>query len=441
MAERFDAVIIGGGLSGLVAAGVLSRLGLDTLVLERSSEAGGGSQSMRDPEGNIFDGGYHALDYGRSEITTRYFQRVLAGKVRRMTLSRGLVLGNSLFPYNASVEEWPSGLKALFEDAPGEDALGGTPDKEAIAAVYGRRFADYVFDEILASYPSKAWALAHGGRPEEHVDYVYPWFFPRARRVSPREGETYGYHDRMREEKQDILYPTEGGFGAFIAAVEKDVDRRHCRILVNQKDSRPRFKAGTFRVEAVEAGGLEYVANHYFWCAPLPPLLKSFGIGFETGPPQKLVLGNFAFREEVPSDYHEILVGSRAHLINRIGFPRLLSGERNDLLQVEYYYPDGEFPSDPAYWEKSWSKSLRTLGLFGASGAKSFQFKAELRGVVASKRYQTLSDETAVRFSKVETDLVVPFYNLGPENINRLVPGVLKGVIDALTAGGGKGTK
>jgi hypothetical protein len=34
---------------------------------------------------------------------------------------------------------------------------------------------------------------------------------------------------------------------------------------------------------------------------------------------------------------------------------------------------------------------------------------------------------------------VVPFYNLGPENINRLVPGVLKGVIDALAGNGGKG--
>jgi phytoene dehydrogenase-like protein len=438
-ASRRDAIVIGGGLSGLIAAGLLSRLGLDTLVLERSPEAGGGVQSIRDGLGNVFDKGYHTLDYGRSEVTTRYFQRLLAGNFRRMELKRGLVLGDSVLPYNAPFEQWPAGLRDLFDGPPGMDDLGSMPDRDALAGVYGRRFADYAFDEILASYPSKAWALRNGGRPEEHIDYVYPWFFPRARRGSARIGETYAYHDRMREVRQEILYPSSGGFGAFVRAIEEDVDGRFCEIRTGVKDVRIAFAPGTRRVEGVQAGDEFVQANHYFWCAPLPALLKTFGIGIEAGPPQKIVIGNFAFSGPLPVDYHEILVGSRAHLINRICYPGLLSGGPNTLLQTEFYFPDGEFPADPAFWEDSWADSIRRLGLAGDTKPAGFQLFSEFRGVVAAKRYQTLSEETFEAFGRVETDLVVPFYNLGPENINRLVPGVLKGVVDALAAGGGKG--
>src|SRR5437868_5819941 len=113
MAIHKEAVIIGAGLSGLVAAGLLSRLGVQTLVLEKSPETGGGTRSFRDAGGNIFDNGYHTLDYGRSAVTTRYFQRVLHGNYRRFPLRRGLVLGNSLFRYNSPWEEWPEELRGL----------------------------------------------------------------------------------------------------------------------------------------------------------------------------------------------------------------------------------------------------------------------------------------------------------------------------------------
>ena len=41
MPQRYDAVIIGGGHNGLVAAAYLGKAGLRTVVLERRSQVGG----------------------------------------------------------------------------------------------------------------------------------------------------------------------------------------------------------------------------------------------------------------------------------------------------------------------------------------------------------------------------------------------------------------
>ncbi len=414
-------------------------MGLDTLVFERSPYAGGGVLSIRDDQGNVFDKGYHSLDYGRSEVTTAYFQRLLHGNVRKMELRRGIVLEDELFDYNLPSEAWPETLQRFFDTPLKADGVGENQSRDELASVYGKAFTDFAYDEILASYPSKVWAIENGGNPADHIDYVYPWFFPRTARRNKRETETHAYHDKMREVKQEILYPVSGGFGAFVSAAEKDIDTRFCEIRTGVGNVNLKFVPGSRHIEGIAVGDELVTANHYFWCAPLPPLLKAMDIGFTAGPPQRLVLGNFAFTETLESEYHEILVGSRAHLINRIGFPGRLSGGRNNLLQVEFYFPEGEFSLDGDFWESTWMASLEKLGLVETGrSAHSFQLVTEIRGVVSTRRYQTLSSECEQALSSMDTNMIVPFFNLGPENINRVVPGVMQGVVEAVAGTGRK---
>jgi hypothetical protein len=143
-----------------------------------------------------------------------------------------------------------------------------------------------------------------------------------------------------------------GGFGAFARAIEADIDRRFCGIRIGQHDLRVDFTPGTpgtFRVAGITAGGETFTVEHYFWCATLPPVLKELGIHVRAGPPQQVVLGDFVFDKDLESGYHEILVGSKAHAINRISFPGLIAGAGGNLLQTEFYFPEGEFPVDAAF--------------------------------------------------------------------------------------------
>jgi len=58
--QRYDAIVVGGGLAGLTAAAYLGRAGKKTLVLEKSSELGGRG-ATRQTDGFCFNVGPHAL--------------------------------------------------------------------------------------------------------------------------------------------------------------------------------------------------------------------------------------------------------------------------------------------------------------------------------------------------------------------------------------------
>ena len=45
---------------------------------------------------------------------------------------------------------------------------------------------------------------------------------------------------------------------------------------------------------------------------------------------------NFIFKKNVSTKFHEILVGSLDHQINRISFPGKIMKKKNNLIQVEY---------------------------------------------------------------------------------------------------------
>ena len=70
-AERYDAIVIGGGHNGLVNAGYLARAGLNTLVLERRHLVGGAAITEELIPGFKFTTFSYAIKIGRASCRER----------------------------------------------------------------------------------------------------------------------------------------------------------------------------------------------------------------------------------------------------------------------------------------------------------------------------------------------------------------------------------
>ena len=434
--KKKSVIIFGGGLSGLVTANVCSHLGIDSLLVENSNLLGGGNKSVKDKEGNIFDYGYHALDYNRSFITTKFFKKVLQNNYRKFKLKRGIIIKDHLIPYNEKINKWPKDLKALFLKKLQEDTVEGKLYRKKISKVFGDKFTNLAYDEILRSYPSINWSLENGGKEEDFFGLVYPWFFPKIKKNNQRKSEWEIFHDKMRNGEHFVLYPKKGGFESFIKAIHTDIDHKYCKIIKNVANIEYKTELKTNQFSSVKINGNTYVADTYFWCNSPISLCKILGIKIKEtkiGKAQRIAFGNFILKNEIKSEFHEILVGSNQHMINRISFPGKIANTNNKLIQVEYSFPINTPKHDKETLKKSWINSLETLGIINKNQIKKFTFIEERRGFATKHNWEKLTKMYKKKIDEKKGDnVIIPSFNLGPENINRVIPEVMLNTVKSL---------
>ena len=431
-------VIIGGGLSGLVSANICSHLGINSVVIEKSNSLGGGNKSKIDSQGNIFDYGYHALDENRSPLTTNFFKKVLRNNFFKFKLQRGIVLKNNLFPYNEKFSKWPKEFQQFFKINALDDDLTNNINRKNISKIYGKLFTDYACDEIIKSYPSIKWSLENGGKEEDFIGFVYPWFFPRKNKKVLRDSEWDNFHDKKRNSlEQYVLYPKNGGFQGFIDAIIDDIDMKYCKIKKNIKNLEIKTNPKTNSIQSIRANGELIQGDIFFWCNSPISLAKTLKIKSrvsKSGLPQTIIFGNFVFEKNISSKFHEILVGSPNYHINRISFPGKIMKKKNNLIQVEYSFPNNQFHLNKNNWKKIWLESLSDLGLVKKENTlNSFNFISESRGFVSKYDSQFLTNLLKNEvLNSIGSNIVLPSFNLGPENINRIIPEVILNTIKSV---------
>ncbi|NVO01703.1 MAG: NAD(P)/FAD-dependent oxidoreductase [Bacteroidetes bacterium] len=143
--EKFDAVIIGSGLGGLLCANILSKEGYKVCVLEKHFQIGGCLQNFT-REGCTFDTGIHYIGrLGEGEVLHQYFKYFgLTEKVK---------------------------LKKLDED--GFDVIGfGDSDEEFKYAMGSARFAE----KLSENFPEEREALKKYSETLNEISDCFPLY-------------------------------------------------------------------------------------------------------------------------------------------------------------------------------------------------------------------------------------------------------------------------
>lgn len=437
--EPVDAIVVGASIRGLLAAHVLSELGLRAVVLERGRSVGGADASFALPSGAIFDHGLHVLDHQRSPIATELFTRVLDGAVHRSTLRRGIVLRGEVMPYNPHPRELPQDLRAMLPGDELTDDLGDAlPTRARLSHCYGAAFADLIFDEVLPSYPTENRHRAFGVDEARLLTNLYPWFFPQARRASGVGDGSRAFHDKLRRgEAQDVLYPRAGGFGGFAAALVRSLASR-VEVITHCSDLHVEIEAGSHRVSWVAAKGRRFTAPHCFWAAAWPALCKVLALPCQDVATDRVLLGSFRLDRPAHTEHHELLVGDPTLRLNRVSFPGRFRHSDEPLVQVEFSVPVAEaWPQTADDWLPRWVDDLRRLGVLDAahrveeSDFRSFQMHFNAFGAEG----EALVDADA--------SLLAPDSNVHPIapsmanlNLNTYVPQALAYVREVMAGAG-----
>jgi hypothetical protein len=434
--ERLDAVVIGASVRGLVTCYVLSRLGYRAVLLERARRIGGADSSFATPRGDLFDHGLHVLDAGRSELATTLFTHVVDGRVRATTLRRGIVLRNHVMPYAPRPAEMPPVLRDMLPALDLVDPIGDDlPTRDRLARHYGPMFAGLIFDEVLPSFPTEARHLAFGVDEARLLNNIYPWFFPRAVREETTGDESRVFHDRLRAGiEQQVLYPSDGGFGGFAEGFMRHFDPRLIEVVADAGDLRVDIRPGTHTVEGVCGRGRRFVAPHYFWTGSWPALCALLSLPCQNVITDRVLLGSFRLDRPARTDYHEILVGDPEHHINRIHFPAAFRHTADPLMQIEFAVPQAEVWSAGADdWRESWVASATRLGLLdGGHHVEDFDFRSfplHFNAYGAEGEPLRDADATLLRSDTNVRPVIPSMANL---NLNRYVPRALRYVASVL---------
>jgi protoporphyrinogen oxidase len=201
-------LIVGGGLTGLVAAERLESRGTPVMVLEREAEPGGACRSLS-VDGFVFDYTGHLLHVGRPE-TEHYLREI--GVWSQLTVHErraAVVIGGHTTPYPVQIN-----THGLAPDVRRDCLLGFIRAWSATSSEEPRDFRAWVLDrfgEGLAEhfffpYNSKLYRAA----PEElSLDWVGR-YVPKPQLEDVVNG-ALGLHDEGVGYNATFRYPTKGG--------------------------------------------------------------------------------------------------------------------------------------------------------------------------------------------------------------------------------------
>ena len=92
-------------------------------------------------------------------------------------------------------------------------------------------------------------------------------------------------------------------------------------------------------------------------------------------------------------------------------------------------------PMTKKEWKESWEKSLKNIGIIiPKNKIIEFNFIEEQKGYTTTEKYEKIKQIYVKKFAKIlkNSNIVFPYLNLGPENLNRVIPETRSSIINSL---------
>lgn len=308
------AVVIGGGIAGILSAILLKREFDQITLIEKQERIGGLLNSMQNEQGLWFDYGTHLLrDTGIRELDAILYRHVSeadwhvldylkAGNFFRSRLNESSPFPDSrLFPkrlYQKGIME----LLAAHEEA-GEQSFPTL--EEQLRATYGNTLTEIFYGPVLRKfYRTELNELS----PNAHMLFGLSRFLAFDASVvdelkkSPLfDNKLAAHHFSEKQSGFKNYYPKEGGIGRWIDQLKKQLDS--CGISILTAQSVTHIEHHEQRVASVTLGnGQQLFFDLLVWTIPVLPFLKLSGIKLNQpiSSPRRLLTKIFHFVFDKP---------------------------------------------------------------------------------------------------------------------------------------------
>jgi len=311
-------VIVGGGVSGLAMAHLLSESGVSVVVLERDAEIGGLAKSYR-YDGFVFDVGPHRFHTQDPHVNT-WIHRVVAEEA-------------ILFPRLSEVYfqgryfRWPLHPSQLIQLPPALAAKSGldlaantfrTYDIDSFESYVLRQYGPTLYTHFFKDYSEKFLGI----HPREtHPDWATAGL---SRAIIDDKLQMQNLTQLIKstllqfnKAEIDFLYPRHGMFAVW-RNLQRSIEARGGRILTGV-DARMEVEGD--RVVAVQANDERIEPSLVIWTGTIGQACHQLGLPEFNLPYRALLLYNVMVDRVVPRKYQWCYYGAKDLVFSRISIP------------------------------------------------------------------------------------------------------------------------
>lgn len=248
---KYDAIVIGAGLTGLSTAFFMKRKGFNVLVLEKQDRVGGAMCSHSDG-GFVYEEGPNTGAISNPELVELLEMLELEPEIAKSSAEKRLILKNKKWHplpggavgfFRTPLFSWADKLRIPFEPL---RKKGNNPD-ESVAAMAARRIGQSFVDYAVNPFISGIYA----GDPDKLVTrYALPKLYNLEQQYGSFIGGTIR---KMREPKTERekkaskkVFSVRGGFGSLINRLEERIGKEN--ILCNALDIQVNKQDGEYEV-------------------------------------------------------------------------------------------------------------------------------------------------------------------------------------------------